>query len=298
MAPNEDSDDGSDQQATEGASQQSEVKNLPQRRLRTKRVARLRKGYFSQPMRRSTRAKTTKVSTDAPAGQPSNQNPNIGHAYHQAGAWSANHQLDSYPVVVNCSQAQPPPPPTPLIGLNEIWNRQPTASAPLKELNILILGETGVGKSTWINSIVNYITYPTLDEAINCPDLDWLITSSFRVVTREVGSLKLVQKEVVVRHEEEEADKFENTAVGESATQYARPYVVSPDGRTLIRFIDTPGIGDTRGEDQDKLNFENILQTINRYEQLHGIVILLKPNSARLTVMFRFVVQVSQVLII
>jgi len=36
---------------------------------------------------------------------------------------------------------------------------------------------------------------------------------------------------------------------------------------------------------------ENILHTINNYEHLHGILILLKPNSSRLTVMFRFVIQ-------
>jgi Flp pilus assembly CpaF family ATPase len=34
------------------------------------------------------------------------------------------------------------------------------------EKNLLILGETGVGKSTWINAFANFITHGTLDEAI------------------------------------------------------------------------------------------------------------------------------------
>jgi predicted GTPase len=36
---------------------------------------------------------------------------------------------------------------------------------PFRELNILILGETGVEKSTWINSFANFMTYDSLQEA-------------------------------------------------------------------------------------------------------------------------------------
>ena len=35
----------------------------------------------------------------------------------------------------------------------------------------------------------------------------------------------------------------------------------------------------------------NILRVLRNYEKLHGILILLKPNNARLTVMFRFCVK-------
>ena len=35
-----------------------------------------------------------------------------------------------------------------------------------KMTNVLILGSTGVGKSTWINGIANYLVYETLDDAL------------------------------------------------------------------------------------------------------------------------------------
>lgn len=152
-----------------------------------------------------------------------------------------------------------------------------------KELNILILGETGVGKSTWINSLLNYISFLTLDEAMKVKQLEWLIASSF-IVTTAVGK-KLVQQEIKVG-----TSGTEDTTIGNSATQCATPYEIQFDGCT-IRLIDTPGIGDTRGTDQDQKNMEDILNTINHYDVLHGIVILLKPNDSRIGVMFRFVVQ-------
>jgi predicted ATPase with chaperone activity len=34
------------------------------------------------------------------------------------------------------------------------------------ETNLLVLGETGGGKSMWINAFANYITFSTLEEAI------------------------------------------------------------------------------------------------------------------------------------
>ncbi len=47
--------------------------------------------------------------------------------------------------------------------------------------------------------------------------------------------------------------------------------------------IDTPGIGDTRGFDQDVKNMKGIISYISNYMVLNGVCILLKPNEERLT---------------
>lgn len=45
------------------------------------------------------------------------------------------------------------------------------------DVNILILGETGVGKSTWINGIANYAKHHSLEDAMNDPEFTVLIPS-------------------------------------------------------------------------------------------------------------------------
>lgn len=116
----------------------------------------------------------------------------------------------------------------------------------------------------------------TLDDAIEEQQLQWFITSSFV----SVAGKTLIQKEVKV------GESVNDTVVGNSATHSSTPYVVNLEGCTL-RLIDTTGIGDTRGTDEDQKNMEDILNTINHYDVLHCIVILLKPNDSRLGVIFK-----------
>ncbi|KAH8651195.1 hypothetical protein BX600DRAFT_516783 [Xylariales sp. PMI_506] len=152
-------------------------------------------------------------------------------------------------------------------------------------LNILILGETGVGKSTFINAFVNYLTFDSLDDAKAAPELNCVIPCSFSTQimdrTRADGQIQQLKVQVGQRDDERDGSK------GASATQVTTVYPVTVGNRT-IRLIDTPGIGDTRGLQYDKKNMEDILGTISCYEHLHGILILLKSNNARLTVTFNF----------
>lgn len=150
-----------------------------------------------------------------------------------------------------------------------------------KYYNLLFLGQTGVGKSTFINAFANYLMHNTLETARNGQAIV-LIKSKF-VVTDE----NLVEKVISVTGDANISN--ESDVLGDSATQESKVYTFPLLGkRTKLRLIDTPGIGDTRGIDQDEQNCDDILQKISRYDEIHAICILLKPNNARLTAQFEF----------
>ena len=154
---------------------------------------------------------------------------------------------------------------------------------PYREMNLLILGETGVGKSTFINAFINYLTFETLDEAIANDGLQWIIPCSFSTqFLDQDGSFH--QQDIRIGDGKDEVDG----SGGQSATQATTVYRIQMGSDLIVRLIDTPGIGDTRGVEQDRKNMAGILSTLASFEALHGILILLKPNSARLTLMFKF----------
>ncbi|KAF5553080.1 aaa atpase domain-containing protein [Fusarium phyllophilum] len=97
---------------------------------------------------------------------------------------------------------------------------------------------------------------------------------------------KFVETEIKIGSSQSEKDG----SGGQSATQSTEVYTVDI-GKTRVRLIDTPGIGDTRGIDQDNSNMSDILTVLRTYNNLPGVLILLKPNAARLTVMFRFCIK-------
>lgn len=92
------------------------------------------------------------------------------------------------------------------------------------------LGETGVGKSTFVNAFYNYINFKSLEDAIASQTQLQIIESSFHYTDENYKSKKIIVGEL----------KNEMFTEGQSSTQNAQDYGFMVDGK-IIRIIDTPG---------------------------------------------------------
>lgn len=141
-----------------------------------------------------------------------------------------------------------------------------------KKLNILFLGETGSGKSTTINSIANYIKYPSFKDASKNKFLD-LIPSKFTLSDANGNMISICSTE---------NNANDQLVLGKSNTKSPQPYLFKHKKRQ-IRLIDTPGIGDTDGFDHDNSNLDKILNYLHMITKLNGICIILKSTDNRMT---------------
>ena len=159
----------------------------------------------------------------------------------------------------------------------------------LREYNILLLSETGCGKSTSINALTNYLLYSSFEEASQSDFIE-LIPSKFTLpnpATGEPMEIKSGNDPNEVHDNDDNDDSDSGDGGGNSVTQGPLSYTFSFENK-VIRVIDTPGMGDTRGVSKDKENFDKILKHLHLHKSLHGICILIKSTETRKTTTFRY----------
>ncbi|CAF3818527.1 unnamed protein product [Rotaria sp. Silwood1] len=152
-------------------------------------------------------------------------------------------------------------PPTPLSSTNDF-------------INILLLGESGVGKSTFINAFANYLHFQTLADAEKAEPIV-IIPVSFLITINDNFDEKIIKFGHI------DSNENHNNA-GQSVTQHCKSYVFNISNEKKLRIIDTPGFGDTRGIDQDDLNMEGIFSFLHNINYLNGICLLFKPEVVQL----------------
>ena len=139
---------------------------------------------------------------------------------------------------------------------------------------MLLVGDSGVGKSTWINAFHNYCEFSSLKEAEQAGGL-FPIPHGLKLIHP-------VTKEIITVSSD---GNFEPGKTGESVTVFPMEYEFKHEC-TQINMIDTPGLNDTKntyGNDVDKEHINNILRLLSSYDEIHAIFILVRACEVRLT---------------
>ena len=139
-----------------------------------------------------------------------------------------------------------------------------------KSLNIMILGETGMGKSTWLHSLINYIQNIKLEE-------------NNRYLLFDEKSLQ------------EEYQKIHGKKpYGCSVTDKPAIYSIEASKQFInpLRIIDTPGFGNTRGPIYDEKIINDIIDILcsSDIAYINAICLMFKANQNRVTDRFNMII--------
>ena len=146
-----------------------------------------------------------------------------------------------------------------------------------RTLNLLLLAEKGTGKSTWINAFANYVSFDTLKDAEDAGGR-FPIRATFNVYDPEIDEERIIATDRIVHP---------GDVGGQSVTQEPGIYSFRHAAVT-VNVIDTPGVSYPEyasTHDMDK-HLDNMLHFIGRFDELHAICILMKPNRSRITKAF------------
>ena len=210
----------------------------------------------TQEIPSQSHTESLREGTEQPIGQPGPILPPSAQA-----SPSPKHKLE-VPITQDPAEKSSPP------------KKQCSDKPPVTFTNVLLLGESGVGKSTFINALVNYLAFDSLERARSSSPLVVMPVSFLLAVGQDF-------EEKTVKFGDEDTNE-DHHHPGQPVTQQCRSYIFPYNPDRPLRIIDTPGMGDTRGLQQDDQNMQHIISYINHLPHLDAICILLKPNESHL----------------
>jgi GTPase SAR1 family protein len=148
-----------------------------------------------------------------------------------------------------------------------------------KVITLILIGETSAGKTTFVNSLANYMkqSKDSFERLLKHPqEIQSLAYASF---SYSDGDSKL-SAEFGTKNE------FEKAGTMESKTRICKTYLFYWY-EYIIKIIDTPGIHDSRGHIQETINSDTIMAYASNYKRIHAFIFCVPAGQAVITGHFK-----------
>lgn len=153
----------------------------------------------------------------------------------------------------------------------------------LPESRIVIVGKSGAGKSSLINMLANIF------EGRSYNDIRAIAISQIVPMLQGNKKINIELKSNINAFSKLQSDP-QNGKQCESQTQNASIYSF-PSANCTIHLIDTPGVGDTRGFEQDKKNIRAVVEALKASEQFNGLCLVFKATDQRVDPIIKYLVE-------
>ena len=143
-------------------------------------------------------------------------------------------------------------------------------------IKILLIGDKSVGKATFINAFVNYLSFKTVKQArTGRPTV--LKPLSFRAILNDT-------------FEERTFTFGDFHPPGPVNTSRCQTYTFDPhlNDRKTLQIIDTPSLEDTPQQNQtNNATIQHILDYVSQLSHINAVCFLLQPDASRLSTTFQ-----------
>jgi predicted ATPase len=154
--------------------------------------------------------------------------------------------------------------------LNE-YNNSCYENIQEKTLSVMIIGATGAGKSSLIN-----LLYLWSQGTIDLKKVNRTL-----IPTKYLSGLTNTESSDLTKQHQSQTQK-----------SYVHRFKLKTEHVTYdLSIMDTPGLGDVRGVNQDDVNTENILDTVSKTAELNCIILMMNGAEARVSDRIEFIIQ-------
>ena len=187
-------------------------------------------------------------------------------------------------------------------------SKSSSSSPPPKDINILLIGESGVGKTTTLCAVESFLKYSSFDDARKAENFRPLVPLQISIPCHpETGKESVLKTtDYPAFNNNQNHNHSEHSDLDSFSTKSPTAYVFYCDSYR-IRLIDTPGIEDTRicdtiisgqnddnydrwvfGNKRNEINFEKIFILLQSYDHLNAILFIVNSVDNRQTAFYSY----------